>query len=370
MITVDARALTESSNSGVSEYTLNILKEWKDKPDISLFSSGWNKTPSNLPLKQFHKKWPNKVLNLVQFVGLKPLDRLTGADVYWLPNLNFFKTRKPYIITIHDLSFEIYPEFFSPKMRLWHKALKPRKLISQAARVIAVSQNTKDDLVNLYKIPANKITVIHSGLADEFFVQVSTSKLEAIINKYKLPQRFVLSLGTIEPRKNIQGLIESFELFKRRAGPKMSGVQLIIGGRLGWSYQDVLETAKSVDCRNDIKFINYVDAQDLPGLYQLASLFVYPSFYEGFGFPPLEAAASQIPVISSYAGSLGEVTGDAALLVDPYNVNQLAVAMNEFLSNPPAPEDLRKIAQKIKIKYSWKKAAELTWQTIQTINNI
>lgn len=373
-IGIDGRCLIEPNPSGVGYYTFNLLKEWQKNSEhqFFLFTNSWKnlKLPHCRTAQNFFEvksRYPNKFFNLLQLLGLSMIDMATvqhSVDMFWLPNLNFFSSQKKKIITIHDLSFEVYPEFFSPKMRVWHKATQPAKLLSQADQIIAVSNNTKKDIVNIYQLPEEKIKVVYSGVGEEFFQKENKDQLDKIRSKYQLPERFILFLGTVEPRKNIAGLLEAFALMKKRFGPQLSSCHLVIAGGWGWLYRKILKIYQHSAASQSIKFIGYVDETDRPGLYQLASLFVFPSFYEGFGFPPLEAAASQVPVLASYSGSLGEILENTAVLIDPYNINQLAAAMAHLLLDPPDSATLSQISQKIRQKYCWSRAAAQTLSII------
>lgn len=366
-LVIDGRCLMEKQATGVAEYTRNIIDNLPIH-DATLLLNAMRRTimrKENLPIRQIptvYTRWPNKFLSLAQLVGLPAFDlihRHVSPDLYWLPNFDFFASRRPYVLTAHDLSFELYPDFFSAKMR-FHKAFGPRRLAQMAAKIIAVSENTKTDLVKFYGVRASQVYVIYPGVSEQFFILEPPDRLKQIKGKYSLPEKFILYLGTVEPRKNISGIIEAFELFRRRAGPKASDVHLVIAGRLGWLYKKILKQLRSSPFHESIKYVNYVQPEDKPGLYQLASVFVYPSFYEGFGFPPLEAAASRIPVIASYAGSLAEVLGQSAILVDPYNINQISAMIASVLVSPPSDEALQTIAQDVKLKYSWEKAGQQT----------
>lgn len=378
-ICADVRCLLDDKFAGVAEYTKNILSELlnnsstNNQHNFVFYSNAWkrkinlnylgNVGEQNLAETNF----PNKAANLAQLLGVRVPDyalKTKQIERFWLPNLNFFSSSLPRVVTVHDISYEIYPEFFSPKMRLWHKAVRPKKLLDQAVRIISVSENTKDDLIKLYNLTDSKIDVIYSGISDNFFQPAPHEQLFNVKKKYSLPDKFILYLGTIEPRKNISGLIEAFELFKKKNGPKTADWNLVIAGSFGWLYRKIIKIAKQSQVSDSIKFIGYVDSNERPALYQLSSLFVFPSFYEGFGFPPLEAAASKIPVICSYSGSLGEVMSDRAILIDPYNLNQLAAAIGELINNPIGRQRLEEISAEVKKRHCWSNCA---WQTLQSI---
>ncbi len=370
-IGIDIRSLLEKERSGVGEYTYQLLSALFSidknnnyflfynsfKKIDDLLPSDWKKY-SNINFCGFH--WPNKLLNFCfKFLRWPKIDRLIMSagkiDLFFIPNLNFVALSREIkkIITVHDLSFLRYPRFFSWKRRLWHWFVNPKKLISGTDKIIAVSENTKKDLMELYKVASEKVEVIYSGVSGG----ADISDVEAVKKKYNLPDNFILFLGTLEPRKNIEGLIWAFEIFKRA---EKIGYKLVIVGPRGWLYKNILARAEKSPARDDIKFINYIAPEEKFAFYKLAKLFVYPSFYEGFGFPPLEAARAGTPVIISSVSSLPEVMGEAALMVDPNNPAEMAKVMAECLTDENLRATLIEKGQKQAQKFSWEKCAEET----------
>jgi len=366
-IGVDVRSLLEKERSGVGEYTYQLLDAIFDinrENQYYLFYNSWKKVEedflsewkkySNVHFCEFH--WPNKLLNLCfKFLRWPRVDKLISStgkiDLFFIPNLNFIALSRGVqkIITVHDLSFEFFPKSFSWKRRMWHWFINPKKLIRSAQKIIAVSENTKKDLMELYKVAAEKVNVIYSGVSgDDNF-----SGVEVVKKKYNLPENFILFLGTLEPRKNIEGLIRAFEIFKIAKSP---GYKLVIVGPRGWLYKKILARAEKSPVREDIKFINYIAPEEKFAFYKLAKLFVYPSFYEGFGFPPLEAARAGTPVIISTNSSLPEVMGEAAIMVDPNNPAEMAKVMAECLADENLRAALIEKGKKQAEKFSWAKA--------------
>jgi len=184
-------------------------------------------------------------------------------------------------------------------------------------------------------------------------------KLTAVRKKYNLPDRFILYFGTIEPRKNIIGLIKAFELLKRKRP-----VNLVIAGAKGWLDKDIFKTANQSKQARDIFFTGFIEEVDKPYLYNLAELFVYPSFFEGFGFPPLEAMACGVPTIVSNVSSLPEVVGRGALMIDPYHIDELAWAMETVLTDNMLKEKLIEKGISQAKKFSWKKCARQTLKVL------
>lgn len=371
-IGIDIRVLARGARTGVEEYTINLLSRLllrETKINYQLFYNAFRKAELNYPwlfldkvsFKRF--RIPNRLFFLsARYFNQPKIDKLLGKiDVYFNPH--FFPAplsancRK--IVTFHDLSFLRYPEFFSWRKRIWQRFLvAAQKEAVQADKIIAVSQSTRQDLINLYGIKPDKIKVIHSGIGEKFKNLKSGSWSLAIKRKYNLPKKFILYFGTIEPRKNLVGLIKAFELL----GTKH---KLVFAGTKGWLYQDILKTARESKRRKDIFFTGFVEDEDKPQLYNLADLFIYPSFFEGFGFPPLEAMACGVPTVVSHASSLPEVVGQGALMIDPHNIDEMAWALETILTD----ESLRKsLVEKGFVqakKFSWSKCARETLEVIK-----
>jgi glycosyltransferase involved in cell wall biosynthesis len=371
-IGIDARTLLENYYSGVNFYTFNLLKnlfELDQENQYRLFS---NSLKNKKGLKIFnnysnienhHFTWPNKLLNFsFTFFNSPKVDRLIGKiDLFFLPNINFLAIDKkvPLITTIYDLSFERYPEFYSQKSNLWHKIINPQKLLRQSQKIITISESSKKDLIELYKIPAEKIEIIYPAVGKEFRPLAQDDKrLKEVRQKYNLPENFILYLGNLEPRKNVEGLIQSFEEFYRNYQDKLDcDLFLVIAGQSAWKYQTIFKLAEKSARREKIKFLGYVAESDKPALYNLSKIFVYPSFYEGFGLPPLEAMACGTSVVTSANSSLPEVVGDGALLVNPYKLNELIDAFYQLLVDESLAKILRERGLIQAKKFSWPESA-------------
>lgn len=263
------------------------------------------------------------------------------------------------MLTVHDLSFLKYPEFFSARKNFWHRLVKAKKLLKRFSLVIAVSENTKRDIVELGGINPDKVRVIYSGVGEEYkklpLINYQFS-VKRVRDKYNLPERFILYLGTIEPRKNVDGIIRAYNQL-RVMSCELRDYKLIIAGARGWKSENIYREWDKSAFKNDIKFLGYVEPDDKIYLYNLASVFIYPSFYEGFGFPPLEAMACGVPVVASFASSLPEVVGDAALMVDPYNINDLAGALEKVLVDENLKNKLIARGLEQAKKFSWRETA-------------
>ncbi|OGI14926.1 MAG: hypothetical protein A2878_01070 [Candidatus Moranbacteria bacterium RIFCSPHIGHO2_01_FULL_54_31] len=376
-IGIDIRCLAEGKRTGVEEYTLALLGglfEHDRENEYILFFNAWKKdVPDfvsecvakypNVTLRAF--RFPNKLLNLsLWYLHVPKLDRLIGGtDVFFLPNLNFASvSRKTKLaVTAHDLSFEMFPETFSWKRRLWHFFINFRRLALAADKVIAVSQSTKDDLITRYGVPADRITVIRSGIGTQFrMMSRNDTELVRVQEKYHLPYKFILSLATLEPRKNVLALIRSYEALQRLGHPALEKYALVIAGTRGWECEEVFEAIAYSPYKDKLLLPGFIEDADKTALYNLASVFVYPSLYEGFGFPPLEAMACGVPVIVSHSSSLPEIVGDAGVLIDPYQPDELLQALRAVLLDNALADLLRKKSLERAASFSWDKTVQHT----------
>src|SRR3989338_2235881 len=258
-IGIDIRCLMHSLFSGISEYTYNLvtnLLELDGENEYVLFynSAQATTTPKfnapNVTIKEF--QYPNKLFNLsMRFIGRPRADELIGGvDAFIIPNFLFLRlspqVRK--LLIVHDLTFELYPEFFTFKKLLWHKLIGPKIFCDQADTIVAISQNTKQDLVVLYKTNAEKITVINPGISDTFFEPLTEAELARVQRKYRLPKKYILSLGNLEPRKNVSVLIDAFESIAD------SETELLIAGGNAWMYKKLYQQAQRSKKKNKIRF--------------------------------------------------------------------------------------------------------------------
>ncbi|MCX6763485.1 MAG: glycosyltransferase family 1 protein [Candidatus Moranbacteria bacterium] len=376
-IGIDVRCLTQGRRTGVEEYTLNLLENLfalDQENEYVLFFNSFKKSPADFEwLKKYPRvklkafRIPNKLLNLsFWYLGWPKIDRLIGGcDIFFMPNIIFgaLGRKVKLILTIHDLSFERYPETFSWKRRLWHIFINPKKLCRRADKIIAVSDSTREDVAELYKINFQKLTTIYSGVAEKFqVIDRNSEKLLAVKEKYQLPYKFILYLGTVEPRKNIIGLIRAYDHLQKYAYKnnieEIKKYKLAIAGQTGWLTGEIFSEIEKSEFKDKILNINFVDEADKEFVYNLASLFVYPSFFEGFGFPVLEAMACGVPVIASNNSSLPEIVGQAGILIDPDRPEEIYEAMKQVLTNKEFHNKLRAEGLKQAKKFSWQKSAK------------
>lgn len=372
-IGIDVRCLMERNFSGVGTYTQNLLRAIFNLDGYNqyfLFYNNWHKREGLLPefpgenVRYISRHIPNKLFNLSIGVFARPVlnKLLPVCDIFWVPSNNFIswsdQPRK--IITCHDLSWKLLPRFYSSKGRLWHKLIKLERLYQQADIILAVSENTKNDLIDLDRGLAGKIRVTPLGVDKKI---VSLADRERVRRHYQLPDKFILYIGNIEPRKNLPATLASFEKIKSRH----QGLRLVIVGGTGWHQGYYRKIIRLIKNNPKVKYLGYLPEADKFPLLSLAKVFLYPSFYEGFGLPPLEAMSQGCPVVVSNNSSLPEVVGAAGLLIDPHNVNQITAAVDEILTDEDLREDLINKGKKRALQFEWTKTAQ---QMISIFNNL
>jgi len=354
---------------GINTYTYNLVKELiKLYKDIYLIEYSPDNVFNNIPKiivpNPFQKF--SRIYLWHPYLALKlnfneyPLDIVHSLN----QGPGIFKLKKQrYIITVHDLLPIVFPRVRPLKVVLVYKFLIPRAL-KTADAIIAVSYNTKRDIIKYFKIPEEKIRVIYNGV-NENYKPLSEKEVEKIHQKYDINYPFILYVGRLAFHKNIPTLLKAFYKLKKYNLPH----KLIIIGKKDWKYKDIFDLVDRLNLHKDVIFLGYVPNEDLPALYNAADLFVYPSLYEGFGLPPLEAMACGTPVVTSNTSSLPEVVGDAGIMVEPYDVDGFAKAMYEILTNDGLREELRKKGLKRAKLFNWRKTAEETLEVYEEVYN-
>ncbi|MBI4022478.1 MAG: glycosyltransferase family 4 protein [Candidatus Andersenbacteria bacterium] len=375
-IAIDVRSLMEGRQSGVEEYTTQIIRgllRIGRGHAYCVFYNSWR--PVALPdfggaVTVSAHRWPNRLLNAVNFTLNWPAwDGWVEADCFFLPNFRLLPLSPgvPLVTTVHDLSFDHFPEFFSRRRRLWHRSVRPRVLLRNSDHIIAVSQATREDIISTYGMAPESVSVVYSGVHLPWEAETSDSgALKRVGGAYRLPRRYVLYLGTIEPRKNVAGIVEAFDAIADSV-PQ----DLVIAGEQGWLIGEARRAWQRARHRARVHFPGFIAGRDKAAVMAAADLFVYPSLYEGFGFPPLEALLASTPVVTSYNASLPEIVGAmsagerAVTLVDPWDVSELALVMRELLTDvPPVTGAVRECVRRT---YNWDRAAHETLDIIERV---
>jgi len=268
------------------------------------------------------------------------------------------------VATIHDLiavKFNKDIPFFSRQFFARWMPFTYHK----ADAIISVSQHTKRDIIKYFKIPEEKITVIPLAASKNYHPVEESDKIQSIKRKYNTGDKFILHIGTLNPRKNLLFLVEVFaEIVK-----KIKNYNLVIVGKEGWYYEKLYEKVRALGIEKKVRFCGYIDEADKTYLYNAASLFVFPSLYEGFGFPPLEAMSCSIPVVSSNTSSMPEVIGDAGILLSPTDKYAWIKAIENILSNEKLRLKMSKLSLARSKLFSWEKCARETIKIYQNVYN-
>jgi glycosyltransferase involved in cell wall biosynthesis len=388
----DARTFVWAPATGVSSYALNSLRELAaQRPESQLIgffnaSRGVPPPPFQAPnVRWVNRGWSNRLMNARTILGVAPkMDQALGGgggaktlhatSLLWLPNINYasWSSSVPMVLTIHDLAFMRMPEVYNAKWQLWHKLVRPKMLARRAAAIIVPSQATAEDVQELMGIPAERIHVIPHGVnggdgADVLgndggsSEPVETHRNASLLNGIRQP--YLLYVGTIEPRKNVEAIVDAFGRVRQRH-PNLS---LVLAGPWGWKTSSVRRAIDRSPARESIRVLSYVSEDQRRQLYRGAAALVWPSWYEGFGFPVLEAMAEGCPVVAGATSSLFEVAGDAALLVRPYDQAGLVQAIENVLSDERLAAMLRERGLERVKSFTWKAAAGKMWEVFEGV---
>ena len=271
----------------------------------------------------------------------------------------------PIVATIHDLAFEHLPQTF--KRRSWMQLrLTVRHTAKRAAQIITVSEYSRGDILKTYGIPHERITVIPEAAPNHFAPVEDENELQRVRHTYGIAGDYILSVGSIQPRKNLTRLVRAFASLRReRTGVKLP--KLVLVGKKGWLYDETLRVIEESGVGDEILLTGYVSERDLPALYSGAICFVYASYFEGFGLPPLEAMKCGTPVIVGDKTSLPEVVGDAGLMVNPFDEAEIASALVRLIENPDLRDRLRVKGLKRADQFSWHDTAKRTLEVYKQV---
>lgn len=359
-----------AQSAGIGRYVRNLTDSLVNTyPDTTwkLFAAG---VPSNTSSPYQHAELFTSSLSERNHERIWYRLRLPMPVEWWMGDIDLFhatdfhlpptKPTTRTILTIHDLAYEHLPQMTMPGMLNFLRRVVP-KVVHQADHLVAVSKATKYDLFNLYGVPLENISVIPHGVDKHYSSVAESGEADQVRAQFGLPNKpIILTVGTLQPRKNHQRLVQAFKTLAK-------DYTLVIAGSFGWDYQAVLDEVSTLGIDHAVQFLGYVDEETLPALYRTATLFVYPSLYEGFGLPVLEAMACGTPVIASNNSSLPEIAGSAAVLVDPLDTGALVSAMQQTLSDSGLRADLKRSGLAQAELYSWEYAAAETWDLYQRV---
>ncbi len=282
------------------------------------------------------------------------------ADVFLSPDgFASLSTKVPTCLVIHDLAFEHYPQHLKKSHRMYWRHFSP-KFARKAKQIVTVSEYSKQDISKRYDIPAASIDVAHNGAHKEY-KPLGWDEKEAVKKEYAEGCEYFVYAGALHPRKNIVNLLKAFILFKKR---QRSNMKLVVVGRFAWKYDEVAEMKETMPFKEDVKWVGYMGVEELSKIIGGAYALVYPSLFEGFGIPILEALQCNVPVITSNTSSMPEVAGNAALLVDPLDVQDIADKMQELYKDEGLRAKLIAAAPEQVKKFTWDRAADILWKNI------
>lgn len=379
IIGIDGNEANVEKKVGISEYAFELLWQFKNVqyPIFNIQFQIYLKTVPRDELPKESENWKYKIVKPAKLwtqLGLpfslffsKPRPDVFFSPTHYAPRFCPVKTA----ISIMDLSFIYYPEMFK-KSDLYQLKNWTAYSAKKANKIFTISQASKNDIIKIYQIPEEKVVVTYPGIkmeSSKFNPPIGGQSSKFLEQKYGIDGNYILFVGTLQPRKNIARLIEAFSITLKNADqdakkPRKS-LQLVIIGKKGWLYEEILEASKKFNIENSVKFLDFVPDEDLPSFYSNALYFILPSLYEGFGLPVLEAMKNGCPVITSSVSSLPEAGGNAALYVNPEDVEDIASKMKLLLDDErKRKEMIKKGYEQIK-KFSWEKTAKQTLEVLE-----
>ena len=359
-VAIDASRTTAARRTGTENYALRLLRAllaleaphhyhlyFRDPPPPDLFPARPNVSLHVLPWPRMwtHTRFAAALWRARPDVTFVPAHTLP----LWFPGAA--------VVTVHDLGYRHFPQAH-PGFARHYLEWSTRYSARRATRVLADSKATARDLAAFYRVPPEKVTVVYPGVDETLAPVTSAERLAAVRQRYGLPERYLLFLGTLQPRKNVARLVQAYARW--RAQTSAPDVALVLAGQRGWLYDPAWTAGVE-----GVILTGYVDDADIPALYSGALALVFPSLYEGFGFPVLEAMRCGTPVIASATSSLPEVAGDAALLVDPRDVDAIAQAMARVVGDAALRAELSARGHAQARRFNWARAAERTLQALE-----
>jgi len=374
-LVVDGEVLVMPHFSGIGHYTLELLRALDDllddDPNVKVSMFVYFKRVSAAKaygfrnIKIIPSPFSLRISNGLKIRGKQPpLDLLFGKGIYLFPNFTSWPLRRSLSVpVIYDLSYEKFPQFADPRNQEF-LSTQVKTATARADYVATISENSKKEIVEFYGVPEKKIGVFYPAIDQRKFFRRPASEVEAVKERYGIRGSYILFVGNIEPRKNLKNILLAYEALP--ADIRKSNSLLLIGAK-GWQdgeIFDIIDRLKSQG--NSIQLPDkYVQDDDLPAFYSGASVFVYPSMYEGFGMPALEALSCGVPVVSADNSSLPEVVGDAALLVDALSPTEIAEAIKKVLTDEKLRESLIKRGFRQADTFSWTHAAKELLETVK-----
>lgn len=368
-IAIDAHSVG-TRLAGNETYAVNLIEALAQIDQTNSYTLYVTKREA---VARFKGRWPN--FSVVRTLPHSPLVRIpitlsaalrqSPVDVLHVQFTAPPMVPCPVVVSIHDLSFEHLPETFNRRSRIQLR-LTVRRSARKAARILTLSESVRRDIVSTYHIPENRITTIPLAAAPHFRRITNEKDLQRVRHSYGIEGDYILSVGSIQPRKNLRRLVHAYSLLQE-ARPRVKLPTLVLVGKKAWLYGETLRAIEQSGVGDQVLLTDYVSEEDLPALYSGALGFVYPSYFEGFGLPPLEAMQCGTPVIVGDRTSLPEVVGDAGLLVNPFDESEIAAALARLIDNPDLRQRLRVKGLKRAATFSWLETAKRTLEVYEQV---
>jgi glycosyltransferase involved in cell wall biosynthesis len=353
LIAVDSTALVRKKFDGISRYSKTLLDKFQEQygDEYRLIGLGFI---DDKPAPDRRILIPRRIYSGL-FKKL-PLDWPARSELGFYPNFVIYPLRaKKSVVVVHDLAYLDRPNEVSPKNRAYLEKFVPRS-IEKSAAVVAVSNFTKRRLIEAYGVPADRITVVPNGVEVARFNNIDEEKNQAVKQKYQLPDQYILCFGSIEPRKNLSKTIEAYTSLDTAT---KNSYPLVLAGGGGWLNDEIMQKIEEVKQKGDpVITTGYIEDSDVPTVYRLAAVLLFPSLYEGFGLPILEAQASGTPVITSNISPMKDVAGSGALLVDPHKSESITSSLEKLLGSNSLRKKLVNAGLDNIQAYSWEESAE------------
>lgn len=368
-IAIDAHSIG-AKLGGNESYALNLIEALAQIDRVNDYTLYVTTAEAH---DRFHQRWPNfKVHRTLPHTPLIRIPLTLSAELRKHPVdvLHVQFTAPPFcpcpvVVSIHDLSFEHLPQTFNRRSRTQLR-LTVRHSARRATKILTLSEHTRGDVIETYGIDADKVTAIPLAAPAHFAPVTDDKELQRVRHTYGIDGDYVLSVGSIQPRKNLVRLIKAYAELRAAQSSNICP-KIVIVGKRGWLYDDTFRALEDTGVKDSVVLTGYVPESDLPALYSGALCFVYPSYFEGFGLPPLEAMKCGAPVIVGNTTSLPEVVGDAALQVDPFDISAIAAAMDQLIYNSELRKDLSVKGQARAKLFDWKHTAQRTLAVYQQV---
>ena len=365
LIGFDATPLQIALHSGVGNYTAQLLTALIDQAEARQYVLLANRTLNGAApqgtLGQVGHRFPNRSA-WMQLTLPRDLAALHPDVCHFTNSIAPLHAPCPIVITLHDMSLFVHARLHPVKSRLVVRPIIPLAA-RRAAAIITVSQHAKQEIVAGLNVPPEKVHVIYEAAAPQYRVITQSAELDRVRERYGLQRPFVLYVGTIEPRKNLTRLVTAFAHAHRQC----PDLELILVGQLGWQYGSLLQAIANLNLGPAVRRLGYVPDSDLPALYNLARVLAFPSLYEGFGLPVVEAMACGTPVLTSNSSSLAEIAAGASCLIDPLDVAAIAEGLLRLATDDDLHADLRAAGLARSMQFSWQRAAAETVQVYDSI---